>query len=264
MNAALFAALLLAAGHPFNDVFDRATSAYNRGDFAGAIQGYEQLVAERVNDPAVFYNLGNAYYRTGRLGVAIANYERALRLDPHFEDAQQNLDHCLDKTKRRLARPLPPDWEQSLLFWHYGIGEGTTRALAILSWSAFWAILGLRRWRNVRYLGVTAALIGVAAAGLGASAWAKAHPEELAVAMAETVPVFYTTSDSGTVRFELYEGDRVQVVDRRGDEWLRVRTIDGEQGWASRKQMMAVGPPYLPPPPMQSESKPVSAEEIAP
>lgn len=30
----------------------------------------------------LFYNLGNAYYRQGKLGLAILNYERALRLDP--------------------------------------------------------------------------------------------------------------------------------------------------------------------------------------
>jgi len=249
MSAIVLSLLLLAGNQPFNDTFDRATAAYTRGDFAGAVDGYEQLAREGVHDPAVFYNLGNAYYRSGRIGPAVANYERALQLDPSYRDAQHNIDRCLDQTKRRLARPLPPDWEQSLLFWHYGLRESTTRFIAAFAWLALWTLLGVRRWRKARYLRLAALTVGTIAAAFAASAWAKAHPDLLAVASAASVPVYYTTSDTSTVRFELYEGDRVQVVDRRSNDWLRVRTIDGEQGWVPQKHMTLVGPPYLPAPP---------------
>lgn len=240
---ALLGILFVIHGTAFNDTFSRANDAYAAGDYAAAIQGFEQLIAEHIEDPAVFYNLGNAYYRSGKLGPAIANYERALRLDPGLENARQNLAHCVSETKQRLARPLPPEWEQSLLFWHYGLRPETTRTAVLVSWLTLWTLLAAGQWRRIRYLKPAAAAAAVLALAFGASAWVKSNPELLAVAGAETVPVRYGTDDSQTVRFELHEGDRV-AVDRRLNGWVRVKTVGGETGWAREASMTLVGPPY--------------------
>jgi Tetratricopeptide repeat len=239
--------LVAVGGNGFNDTFQRGNAAYEAGDFPAAIRYYEQLTGEGVVHPAVFYNVGNAYYRAGRLAPAIANYERALALDPGLASAEHNLNQCLSATKRRLGRPLPPDWEQSLLFWHYGLGPRVTKRLALAFWLAFWLVVALAQWRRVRYLRRTAVVLGVAAVALGVSAWVKAYPDQLVVAAAPTLPVYFGTDTSGTVHFELYEGDRA-VVDRRESGWARLTTATGEQGWAREDGLVSVGPPYEPPP----------------
>jgi len=233
---------VLGAG-AFDQAFHEANAAYGAGDYATAIQTYEQLIHESVIDPAVFYNLGNAYYRSGRLGPAIANYERALQLDPGFENAQLNLAKAVRDTQHRLAKPLPSEWEQSLLFWHYEVPLRLTLTLAALLWLAFWILLGIRQWRPLRYTGRLALILGLLALAFGGSAWVKSHPAMLAVANAEEVPVHYGTDAQETVRFKLYAGDRV-VVDQRRNGWARVTTIDDERGWAQDKDLTFVGPPY--------------------
>jgi len=235
--------VVAAATYPYQEAFERANAAYASRDYAAAINGYEQLIEESVTGPAVFFNLGNAYYRTGRLGAAIANYERALACDPGMECARENLDKCVLETERRLERPLPPDWEQSLLFWHYNLAPAATRMLAILFWLLFWLLLAIRKVRPVRYVLRAAFIVGVLAVAFAVSAWVKAHGDVYAVADAATVPVHYGTSDKETVRFELYEGDRV-LVDRRASAWARVMTADGERGWAKEDALAFVGPPY--------------------
>ena len=239
--------LLAVGGNGFSDTFQRGNAAYEANEFAAAIRCYEQLSGEGVAHPAVFYNLGNAYYRAGRLAPAIANYERALALDPGLANAEHNLNQCLNATKRRLGRPLPPDWEQSLLFWHYGLGPRETKRLALATWLAFWLVVALAQWRRVRYLRRTAVVLGVVAVALGVSAWVKAHPDQLVVAAAPTLPVYFGTDASGTVHFELYEGDRA-VVDRRENGWARLTTATGEQGWSREAGLVFVGPPYESPP----------------
>lgn len=233
----------LVGASPFNETFDRATEAYKAGEDATAIQLYEQLVSELVFHPAVFYNLGNAYYRAGLLGAAIANYERALQVDPGLEGAARNLTRCVNQTGRRLARPLPPEWEQSLLFWHYNLAPSVTRAIALIFWVGFWVLLAVWQWRPMRYLGAAALALGMLAVVFGASAWIKAHPAMLAVASEQRVPVRYGTAADATIHFELYEGDRVSV-DRRENGWARVATADGKRGWALEKSLTFVGPPY--------------------
>ena len=239
---ALISSLVLGAS-AFNDTFDRGVSAYENKDYVGAIEAFELLVSEQVVDPAVFHNLGNAYYRSGRLGPAIANYERALQVHPGYENAAENLEQCVRQTEHRLPRPMPSEWEQSLLFWHYRLRPATTRALAVVSWLAFWLILGVRQVRRIPYLGVCAIALGVLAVAFGGSAWAKAHPDSIAVAGVEKTSVYYGKDQTSTVRFELYEGDRV-LVDQREDGWVRVGTVKGDRGWAREEAFAFVGPPY--------------------
>lgn len=242
MGNILMCVLFGAGAGVYDQEFARAAKAYEAGDYATAIGVYEQMVGESVAHEALFYNLGNAYYRSGRLGAAIAYYERALQLDPGFENARENLDKAVRETRQHLARPLPSDWEQSLLFWHYLVSRETTNRLALLFWLAFWVVLGLRQLRPLRYTRRAASVLAVLALGFGGSAWGKAHAPALAVADADA-PVTYGTSESGVVRFELYPGDRVNV-DQRRDGWVRVKTGLGEQGWTREANLILVGPPY--------------------
>ena len=246
MNVVTAVSLMIYGATVFNGAFDRANRAYEAGDYAVAVNMYEQLVSDGVAHADVFYNLGNAYFRLDALGPAIANYERALRLRPGFDAARHNLDLCLQQTKRSLAAPLPPAWEQALLFWHFRLTPALSFRLAIAFWLLFWGLLAVRLWRPWPYLRRTAALAFVAAAFLGLSSWAKEHPRLSAVAAAETLPVRYGTGTEETTRFELFEGDRV-IVDKRTNGWARVTTATGERGWVEESGLAFVGPPYVRP-----------------
>lgn len=68
-----------------------ADSAYNKDSYTQAIQLYKQALEENGRNAELYYNLGNAYYRTGNVAQAVINYERALRIDPSMKDARANL-----------------------------------------------------------------------------------------------------------------------------------------------------------------------------
>ncbi|HIJ74975.1 MAG TPA: BatE protein, partial [Candidatus Hydrogenedentes bacterium] len=63
MNAVFLAIAATLAANGFERSFDRALEEYKAGDYVAAAATYEQLIAEDIVHPAVFYNLGNAYYR---------------------------------------------------------------------------------------------------------------------------------------------------------------------------------------------------------
>jgi tetratricopeptide (TPR) repeat protein len=79
------------AGTDHNTRFQEANAAYSRNDTATAIENYEKLLAEDGYTPAALYNLGNSYARAGKIGKAILNYERALKLNPGDSDILGNL-----------------------------------------------------------------------------------------------------------------------------------------------------------------------------
>jgi TPR repeat protein len=68
-----------------------ANRLFEAGNYGEAIQVYEQLSSQGVEDSVLFYNLGNAYYRNGDLGRAILNFRRAAELDPRDPDIRANL-----------------------------------------------------------------------------------------------------------------------------------------------------------------------------
>lgn len=85
----LFAGLTAAAAD--SPLIAAADSAYSADKYEEAAALYSKAIAEEGTSARLHYNLGNAWYRANRPGLAILNYERALRLDPAFEDARTNL-----------------------------------------------------------------------------------------------------------------------------------------------------------------------------
>lgn len=239
-------ALLLTAtlgASAFDKVFDDSIEAYDRDDFETSVMLFEQLIEQGVVETEVFYNLGNAYYRRGYLGPAIANYERALQLDPSFQDARENLRSALNRTERALTRPARSGWEQGVYFWHAPLKAATSATVAGGFWMLSWALLGFRQIRPFPYLRRSAVAALLVALVFTGSWWVKTRPQMLAVAKDRRVAVRYGNDRSETVRFELFEGDRV-LVDRSDDGWVRVLTVDEERGWAEESALLRVGPPY--------------------
>jgi tetratricopeptide (TPR) repeat protein len=246
MTITLIAAIAFGAGGAYDSAFVRGNDAYEQRDYAAAIGAYEQLVTEGVAQAEVFQNLGNAYYRLGDLGAAIANYERALQVAPTYGPARRNLDFCVAQTERQWGRPLPPAWEESLLMWHDRWSPRAVYRLAMLCWASLWVLLALRLWRPNRHVTRAAIVAALASAAFATSAYAKFHPPLLAVAMEDHTPVRFGLGEGQTTSFELLEGDRV-VIDARRDGWAQVRNADGERGWVDESALAFVGPPYLRP-----------------
>ena len=69
----------------------QANALYAQKNYAAAIQQYEQVRQSQGESAELYYNLGNAYYKTGDIAQAILNYNRALLLAPNNDDAQFNL-----------------------------------------------------------------------------------------------------------------------------------------------------------------------------
>lgn len=226
----------------FNTTFDAGLTAYNNDNYPESIARFEELVYNRVYEPEVFYNLGNAYYRQGLMASAIVNYERALRVDPTLSAAQDNLNRSVGETLRALPRPATSQLEQALYFWHGGFSQGTSKTIGLLFWVMGWLILSMKIVWPRPYIRRTAGLI-LAIAVLFLGSWQlKAHPSELAVAISDKIPVRYGTKSTDTVRFELYSGDRVHI-DQHRDEWVRVNTADGQRGWTRSEYFIGVWPP---------------------
>ena len=109
--------------------FAKANRDFAQGHFKEAISGYEALIRDGQWTANVFYDLGNAYFRTGDFGRAILNYERALALAQHHPEATANLQIARDEAH---ALELQPSWPERYLQF------ATVNQYSVTAAVAFW------------------------------------------------------------------------------------------------------------------------------
>src|SRR6266403_4178261 len=133
--AFLFCALSASSVLAQSDAdFPQANQKFAQGHFKEAISGYEALIRAGQWSANVFYDLGNAYFRTSDFGGAILNYERALALERHHPEATANLQiardeaHALEMQPSRLERYL-----QVATINQYAIAAATAFWLAVFA-----------------------------------------------------------------------------------------------------------------------------------
>lgn len=116
----------------------QADSAYNAENYSLAIKLYKQSIAEEGQSSDVYYNLGNACYRADKLGDAVINYERSLRLNPTNSDARQNLEFVKSKIQDK-----PEDDTAFLASLHLSIVKAmTANAWAWTAFAVFVLLMG--------------------------------------------------------------------------------------------------------------------------
>jgi tetratricopeptide (TPR) repeat protein len=95
------------------EVFDAAKTPQEYHASAALL---ESLLSDGFRNGAVYYNLGNAYYRAGEFGRSIAAYRKAKLYRPRDPYLEANLRQALAAAPGRLPEP-PPPWWRHVLFW---------------------------------------------------------------------------------------------------------------------------------------------------
>jgi tetratricopeptide (TPR) repeat protein len=112
-------------------LFQQANQAYQDGKYGEAITLYRQILESGVTNGAIYYNLGNAYFKDNQLGQAILSYERARRILPRDRDVVANLALANELTVDKLVAG-DKVFITRLLTW-----PARTLSIAELTWITF-------------------------------------------------------------------------------------------------------------------------------
>lgn len=220
-----------------NALWDSANAAYNEGDYAKAAELYESILADNQHSAKLYFNLGNAYYKQDKLGKAILNYNRALRLAPADEDIRHNLEYATEATKDNIEE-IP---EFFLTTWVKKVRN----------------LMGCDGWTIFSYAMLIVALIGALAYLLAeALTYRKAGFYTLCIAallfivstifaynerealvnsaeaiiMSSAAPIKSSPDRAATDLFVLHEGTKLTTGESI-DGWVEIRIADGRKGW---------------------------------
>ena len=214
-----------------------ADSAYVRQQYQQAIADYEALLKKGVSAD-IYYNLGNAYYRTENITRAVINYERALLLSPGDRDIRFNLQLARSKTIDKIT----PESEMFFVTWYrslvniMSVDGWATMSLVSLALAIMLALCYLftaRVWmQKTGFFGSFAMIVIFGLSNL--FAWQQ--KDQLvnrtgAIVISPAAAVKSTPANGGTDLFIIHEGTKVEITDSSMKEWKEVRIADGKEGW---------------------------------
>ena len=238
-NCTFLIALLFCAGSSASAFaqsgaeFAKANQEFAKGDFKEAIAGYEGLVRAGQWNANLFYDLGNAYFRTRDFGRAILNYERALALDRHHPEATANLQIARDESRALELQPTRVErYLQFASINQYSIAAAAALWLGIFGIVAL--ILARRRSTTLTLLSILCLLV------CGMAAWAirtldnGSEGRGLAIVTGNDVQARLATADTANSVLALPPGSEIKILSTRGD-WIYAALPNDLRGWIQTK-----------------------------
>ena len=242
----LFSFSLSVTANENKVILDSANAAYSKGDYFKAIKLYDSVLNNSTVAPEIYFNLGNAYYKTNNIGYAILNYERAKKLAPDDEDIIVNLKLANQKTEDKIeAAP-----QLFLTTWKNGIVDLMSEkiwselciVLIVFSLILF-AVYIFSANRSVKQIGFFGGsiliLTSIIIFFIAQHKYELTKNSESAIITVPTVTVTGSPNEKGTKLFILHEGTKVNITEDEGD-WTEIKIVNGNVGWVPSKSLSAI------------------------
>ncbi|MCX6640992.1 MAG: tetratricopeptide repeat protein [bacterium] len=229
-------ALVAAAQNPQGDL-GAAEKLYRSGDYQGAADVYQNLLRQGWANGELYYNLGNCFFKTGRYGQAILNYERARLFLGKDPDLEINLKLANLRIFDRIE-PLPRVFfikiVESVGGW-FSVRRWGTFLIAI-EWLLLACLVALHLLRDPKARKLFVGGFFVLATAMiiaGGFFWLEKISQDRrteAIVLVNKADVRSAPEAGATELFTLHDGAKLTVL-REVSGWAEIRLADGKQGW---------------------------------
>lgn len=225
------------------DKFVKAGEYYKHGEYQNASTLYQSLVDSGFSSPELYYNLGNSYYKTNQISSAILYFEKAKKISAFDDDIEHNLNLSNQKTIDKIQQPEP--------FFLSKINDSIANHFTSASWAAIMIIFAwltfialvlffvIQSIKMRKIILPFAFLCTIMTIGSFAYTSYKSSLEEqrnYGIIFAPALNVLSGIDAGSNIKFILHEGTKVQIIDNKS-EWLRIKLIDGRDGWMMKKDL---------------------------
>ena len=234
---ALLSTATLLAQRGEDELWSSANEKYATGEFSAALAGYKEIEAMGYASDALFYNIGNCYFKISDVARSILYYERALRLNPSGRDIKYNLalakEYTLDKIEE-VPEFIVTTWIRDINYifssdvWTYISVIFFIAAALLLLFFRYGPTPSLRKLSF--FLSMFLILFGLIFTLFAWNQRSAYHKEDAAIVMLPVSSVRNSPDGSGSPLFILHEGTKVQLIESLGN-WRRIELSDGRQGW---------------------------------
>jgi tetratricopeptide (TPR) repeat protein len=228
------------------EVFNSANRMYQQKEFDKAIELYQELVDNGYEGVSLYFNLGNAYYRAGKLGYAILDYEKSLKLSPGDEDIIHNLTLANSRTVDKLT-----EFPSFFLFkwWEDLLGVLTLTGWVYVVYLFFILTLlfiaGYLLLKNPVYQkysffsAIITGIIFISSVVVVSVRLNRDVNTKNGILVENTVNVKTSPEFSSNDAFVIHEGIKLKLEEAVG-EWIKIRLNDGKTGWIPEENVRII------------------------
>ncbi len=218
-------------------LFNQATEHYNKGEYAQAIKNYEDILGNGEHSAALYFNLGNCYYKLNEIGSSIYFYEKALLLKPNDSEILNNLryaqnmrlDAIEEMPKTDLGR-LYTNFVNMLSFDQWAYSAIFLIILFVLLYLAYFFLRYATQKRLAFIVSIFSLILGAFCVLIAYLQYQNFKKDNPAIIYSPEVKITSEPNNNSEVVFTLHEGTKVNVLEQLND-WKKIRLADGKTGW---------------------------------
>jgi len=231
---------LLASQTPLSvDVY------YNEAEYEKAAGAYRELLIRHPDAAELWYNLGNSYYKSGKIGFAIASYRKAHKLKPTDEDILFNLNFVFNKTADKIE-PKPKSFivrQTDIVADRFTSGGWAMGSIlfAISGLGTFLLYIFMKKY-NIKRLGLVSSVLcwGISFFCVALAAHRYYYSlDSCAVIISSSANVVAEPNENGTLLLMLNEGATLPLENQEG-EWVKVELPNGTKGYVRAKSVEVI------------------------
>lgn len=234
----LLFAILCTESHAQSEVlFEKATEAYNEGEFEKAISFYDDILKNGKHSAELYFNLGNCYYKMDEIGPSIYYYEKALLLQPNDSEIKNNLGFAqnmkldaIDEIPKTAMKRFHDSLVLAFSPDQWGYFAVAMIILFVLGFITYY-ILYEATHKRIAFIAANAALfIAIFCIIMGYLGIRNQKLQNPAIIFEREVVITSEPNERSEKVFALHEGTKVNVLESL-ESWSKVRIADGQTGW---------------------------------
>lgn len=235
-----------ASANESNIKLDSANIAYSKGDYNKAAKLYENILSNGLEASEVYFNLGNAYYKTNNIAFAILNYERALKLNPDNDDFNFNLKLANQKIEDKIeAAPqlFLTQWKNGLIDLMTEKGWSVLCIVLVILSLVLFAIYVTMQKKSLKQFGffggTTLILLSIITFFVAQHKFKLTKNNSDAIITSPSITVTGSPNEKGTKLFILHEGTKVNIT-QEDIGWAEVKIANGNTGWIKKSELQKI------------------------
>ena len=232
---------------PAQDIYklvEKGNEYFMNGEYELAISEYQAVIDSGFESSELYYNLGNAYYKSHKITMALVYYEKANLLDPGDEEILHNLEMtrqlAIDKIDH-LPEFLPKIWYRRFISllktdqWAYI--SLVAFPVSLLLFLVYLFVRKIRIRKLSFWMAVFMLIISLSTFVFSYHQKRLVYNHSYAIIISPSVTIKSSPDESGTELFQLHEGTKVEIIDQLG-EWKEIKLSDGNVGWLRMEELI--------------------------
>lgn len=228
-----------------NIVFHQANEYYAKKDYKEAVLKYQAIADFGIHSFDLYYNLGNAYFKSDELGNALLYYHKAYKLSPNDKEVNFNIHfaerHTIDKIETPEEFFLLKWWKTVFLM--FSLSTWTTLLYVCLFFASFgfivYLLINQLLFKKIGfYSGSISLLLSVLFYIIGNAQYSYFNSTDAGIIHALSTTV-RSAPINGEKLFILHEGTKVNILDEH-DGAVNISLSNGKSGWVSKEDIREI------------------------